>query len=218
MNTDPQPCNFQRITELFIQKIVTKLSKIWVWDPGSGKNLFRIPDLGVKNAPDPGSQIRIRNTDHKTGRPSSTCEAGRRTLVTMYPTAKRPSFCWMYTRCDGRTVSGVGGCTPEVRYLVCILNSVADPWHFESMPLNDGSGSFYFHYWPSRCQQKTNLKKKKILPIYYFLKVLLHHFSKIKSEKEVTKQKKSRLFLLYLLNDRRIRIQSRIRIRIHTTD
>ncbi len=35
--------NFQRIIELFTQKIVTKLSKIWVWDPGSGKNLFRIP-------------------------------------------------------------------------------------------------------------------------------------------------------------------------------
>jgi hypothetical protein len=31
------------------------LSKIWVWDPGSGKNLFRIPDPGVKKAPDPGS-------------------------------------------------------------------------------------------------------------------------------------------------------------------
>jgi hypothetical protein len=29
-------------------------------DPGSGKNLFRIPDPGVKKAPDPGS--RIRNT------------------------------------------------------------------------------------------------------------------------------------------------------------
>jgi hypothetical protein len=28
--------NFQRIIELFAQKIVTKLSKIWVWDPGSG--------------------------------------------------------------------------------------------------------------------------------------------------------------------------------------
>jgi hypothetical protein len=42
--------------ELFTQKIfVTKLSKIWVWDPGSGKNLFRIPDPGVKKhrIPDP---------------------------------------------------------------------------------------------------------------------------------------------------------------------
>jgi hypothetical protein len=30
-------------------------SNIWVWDPGSGKNLFRIPDPGVKKAPDPES-------------------------------------------------------------------------------------------------------------------------------------------------------------------
>ncbi len=41
--------NFQRIIELFTQKIVNKLSKIWVLgsgirDPRSGKNLFRIPD------------------------------------------------------------------------------------------------------------------------------------------------------------------------------
>jgi hypothetical protein len=27
--------NFQRIIELFTQKIVNKLSKIWVWNPGS---------------------------------------------------------------------------------------------------------------------------------------------------------------------------------------
>jgi hypothetical protein len=27
--------HFQRIIEIFTQKIVTKLSKIWVWDPGS---------------------------------------------------------------------------------------------------------------------------------------------------------------------------------------
>ncbi len=42
----------------FTQKIVTKLSKIWVWDPRSGirKNLFQIPDPGVKKAPDPGSR------------------------------------------------------------------------------------------------------------------------------------------------------------------
>ncbi len=29
------------------------MKKIWVWDPGSGKNLFRIPDSGVKKVPDP---------------------------------------------------------------------------------------------------------------------------------------------------------------------
>jgi hypothetical protein len=54
----------QRIVEFFTRKIVTKLSKIWVWDPGSeiqdpgsGKNLFRIrePSPGVKKSPDPGS-------------------------------------------------------------------------------------------------------------------------------------------------------------------
>ncbi len=54
--------NFQRIIEHFTQKIVNKLLKLWIWDPeyeirdpGSGKNLFRIPDSGVKKAPDPGS-------------------------------------------------------------------------------------------------------------------------------------------------------------------
>ncbi len=48
--------NFQRIIELFIQKIVAKLSKIWILDLGSGKNLFRILDPGVKKAPDPDPQ------------------------------------------------------------------------------------------------------------------------------------------------------------------
>jgi len=33
-------------------------------DPGSGKNIFRILDPGVKKAPDPGSPIRIRNTGY----------------------------------------------------------------------------------------------------------------------------------------------------------
>jgi hypothetical protein len=51
--------NLQRIIELFTQKIVSKLPKIWVWNPGSGKNLFRIP--GSKRQA--GSRIRNRNTD-----------------------------------------------------------------------------------------------------------------------------------------------------------
>ncbi len=46
--------NIQRIIELFTQKIVTKLSKIWVWDPGS---------RGQKGT---GSRIRIRNTVFNT--------------------------------------------------------------------------------------------------------------------------------------------------------
>jgi hypothetical protein len=47
--------NFQRFIELFTKKIVKKLFKIWSWDPGSGKNPSRIPDPGVKKAPDLGS-------------------------------------------------------------------------------------------------------------------------------------------------------------------
>ena len=52
--------SFQRIVELFTQKFVTKLSKIWPWDPGSEirdpeKTYSWIPDPGVKKAPDPGS-------------------------------------------------------------------------------------------------------------------------------------------------------------------
>ncbi len=52
--------NFQRIIELCTQKIVTKLSKIWVWAPGSGKNLFRIP-RGQKGT---GSRIPDRDPGH----------------------------------------------------------------------------------------------------------------------------------------------------------
>ncbi len=50
---------FQRILELFTQKVVTKLSKILAWDPGSGKNHFRIPDPGAKKTPDPESRGQI---------------------------------------------------------------------------------------------------------------------------------------------------------------
>ncbi len=44
---------------------------------------------------------------------------------------------------------------------------------------------------------------------YYFL-LHFHHFSRIKSHKEVTKQQESMFFLLFLLHDRRIRIPIRI--------
>jgi hypothetical protein len=38
----------------------------------------------------------------------------------------------------------------------------------------------------SRRQQKSNFLKS--FPAYYFLKVHLHHFSNIKSQREVTRQ------------------------------
>ncbi len=57
-----------------------------------------------------------------------------------------------------------------------------------SMPLTNwfgfGSGSFYFHHWPSRCQQKT---QKIFIPFFCILlfEGTLTSF-KIKSQKEVT--------------------------------
>ncbi len=63
--------NFPRIIEVFTQKIVTKPSIIWVWDPGSEirdpektYSGSRIPDPGSRGqkGTDPGSRIRIRNT------------------------------------------------------------------------------------------------------------------------------------------------------------
>jgi hypothetical protein len=54
--------NFPRIIEVFTQKIVTKPSKIWVWDPRSGIRKKPIPDPGSRiqgskrhQIPDPGS-------------------------------------------------------------------------------------------------------------------------------------------------------------------
>ncbi len=53
--------NFQRIIELFTPKIVTKPSKIWVWDPGS------------RGQKDTGSRIRIRNTGFHRGCSTFLC-------------------------------------------------------------------------------------------------------------------------------------------------
>jgi hypothetical protein len=49
--------NIQRIFEVFPKKfsICSQIYGFGIRDPGSGKNLFRIPDPGVKKAPDPGS-------------------------------------------------------------------------------------------------------------------------------------------------------------------
>jgi hypothetical protein len=57
---------FQKIIELLTQKIVSKLSKIWVWDPGSEirdpEKPF--PDPGFRGQKGTGSRIRIRNTGY----------------------------------------------------------------------------------------------------------------------------------------------------------
>jgi hypothetical protein len=53
-----------------------------------------------------------------------------------------------------------------------------------SMPLTNGSGSCYFRHWPSRCQQKTNFLTHFFLLSTFWRYLHLHHFSKIKSQKE----------------------------------
>jgi hypothetical protein len=61
--------NFQRIVEVFTQKIFNMLSNIWVWDPGSEirdpeKTYFgsRIQGSKRHKIPDSGSRIQSRNT------------------------------------------------------------------------------------------------------------------------------------------------------------
>jgi hypothetical protein len=53
---------FKGIIELFTQKIVIKLSKIWVWDPGSEIRKKPIPDPRSRGQKGTGSWILIRNT------------------------------------------------------------------------------------------------------------------------------------------------------------
>ncbi len=56
----------------------------------------------------------------------------------------------------------------------------------------------------SRRQQKTNFNKK--FSAFYFWRNIFLIFQRKKRQKEVTKQQESRFFLLFLLDDRRIRI------------
>ncbi len=54
--------SFQRITEIFYPKFITDLSKIWVWDPGSGKKPIPDPWSESRCQKGTGSRIRIHNT------------------------------------------------------------------------------------------------------------------------------------------------------------
>jgi hypothetical protein len=64
--------NFQRIIELFILPKKLSLNSqtygFGIRDPGSGKNLFQIPDPGVKKALDPGSGSATLLTGQKSCR------------------------------------------------------------------------------------------------------------------------------------------------------
>jgi len=66
--------SFQRIIELFTQKIVNELSKIWVWDPGSGNRYPEKTYSGSRGQKGTESRIRIRNT-------APTDQLGNRVVV-----------------------------------------------------------------------------------------------------------------------------------------
>jgi hypothetical protein len=96
--------------ELFTQTVVTKLSKIWVWDPGYGIKLFRIPDPGVKKAPipNPGSRIRIRNT----GAYLWFCQGGCTFLTDLPPpTPSPPPGSGSESGSTSRFWAGSGSCS-----------------------------------------------------------------------------------------------------------
>ncbi len=92
----------------------------------------------------------------------------------------------------------------SMHYCPGIDTSVADPWHFGTDPDPD----------PAIFAIDLQEANKKLFfssfSPYYFLKLQLHNFSKIKDHKEVTKQQESRFFLSFLLDDRRIWIRSLI--------
>ncbi len=55
---------FSKNYRTFTPKIVTKLSKIWIWDPGSGFRKKPIPDLGSRGQKGPGSRIPDPDPQH----------------------------------------------------------------------------------------------------------------------------------------------------------
>jgi hypothetical protein len=65
--------SFQRIIELFTQKFVPKLSKIWIWDPESE---IRNPRSGIR---DPEFEIRDPEKIYSGSR------TGSATLLTLLP-------------------------------------------------------------------------------------------------------------------------------------
>jgi hypothetical protein len=90
---------FQRFLELFTQKIITKLSKIWVWytgseirdprsgirDPGYEIRKKPIPDPGSRGQKGTGYRIRIYNTGSDTiNFGSRTTLSAKTTVITSF--------------------------------------------------------------------------------------------------------------------------------------
>ncbi len=88
----------------------------------------------------------------------------------------------------------------ESLFMPCILTiSVPDPWYFGVDPdprihasaltngsgSRFGSGSLYFHHWPSSSQQIINLKKILLISFLVFEGTFsVYHFSKINDQKK----------------------------------
>jgi hypothetical protein len=81
----PDPGSASKNLSILTPKKKTKKwfisSRKYEYDPGCSSRIrmltfypSRIPDPGVKKAPDPGSQIRIRNTDKKSKRSHKAVE------------------------------------------------------------------------------------------------------------------------------------------------
>jgi hypothetical protein len=95
--------NFQRIVELFAKKIVTKFSKIWVWDPGSeicdpGSGIrdlgswIRDPRSGIR---DPGSEI--RDPEKSIPDPESRIQGSKRHRIQDHGSGSAT----LYVKCTG---------------------------------------------------------------------------------------------------------------------
>ncbi len=99
--------------------------------------------------------------------------------------------------------------------------NVVDPCHFCVDPepaifvidfqdankkLTNGSGSCYFCNWLSRRQQKTN--KKKFFCLLIFVGTFTSFFKEQKVKKKSRNSRNQGFFLLFLLDDRRIRINT----------
>ncbi len=148
---------------------------------------------------DPGSRI----PDPKT----ATKEKVEKTFVF------KPFFqcCGSMTFWGG---SGSGSGTADLCLWLMDQDSDSDP---DSDP-DPGSGSCYLRHWPSRCQQKTNFLTQffLLLTFWSYIYIIFQRW-KVKASHKIVGIK---VFLTIFADDRRIRIriQSRIGIRIHTSD
>ncbi len=187
---------------LFTPKIVTKFSKIWGWDRRSGirKNLSWIPDPGVKRhrIPDPYPQhlyrrypflfyflfqLRVNIVSFYVLQFSSV------QILNLYASRIWPNYFMLRD-------AGVFFCQQDFNIpslVICLSISTVFRIHdilgwirIGSMPLTNGSGSGSCYFVLDL--QDVNKKLFFYFSTYYFLKVHLHHFSNIKSPKEVTKQ------------------------------